>query len=159
MSCNPNDIERILQEYGQKIRGFFRKKGFCEVDTEDLAQETMLAVIEGFPRFKGGSSVSTWIYSICNNQYRKKMYYVHRDKLIEKECSMRTSHEASYPFDEFFLRYILESLPEIDRRIYVLYYTENFSVKEVATLTRLPEGTIKFKLFQIRKHVGKNLFY
>ena len=40
-----------------------------ETDSEDIAQETLIAALENFAGFRGDSKESTWIYGILANKY------------------------------------------------------------------------------------------
>ena len=50
------------------------------------------------------------------------------------------------PLDEYLSR-----LPEPQRQVIVLYYWEDRSVTEVATILDLPEGTVKSHLHRARR--------
>jgi len=40
---------------------------------EELTQETLLQAILSLPRFRRESSLTTWLYAIARNQYRKHL--------------------------------------------------------------------------------------
>jgi RNA polymerase sigma-70 factor (ECF subfamily) len=49
------------------------------------------------------------------------------------------------------VRKLVESLPEEQREVVVLYYYQDKSVEDVALMLDLPEGTVKSHLFRARK--------
>ena len=44
------------------------------------------------------------------------------------------------------IRIAIESLPVKIRQVVVLYYIEDFSVKEIKSIIKIPEGTVKSRL-------------
>ena len=55
-----------------------------------------------------------------------------------------------YPTQDVDVRHLIASLPPRLREPFLLYYYGGFGVREVATLLRKPEGTIKADLFAAR---------
>jgi len=69
--ANTIDFQEIYSEFQPKLyRYFVRVAG--ESDAEDLTQETMVKVSRGLERFRGESSLSTWIYTIATNVARDR---------------------------------------------------------------------------------------
>lgn len=65
---------------------------------EDLAQETMLAAIEGLGSFRGTATFRTWLFSIAFNIYRG---HLRRSKLTrEKSATFREIATESVGADE-----------------------------------------------------------
>lgn len=48
---------------------------------------------------------------------------------------------------------LLEVLPEHSRMIFLLYYGEQFSTKEIAEILNMNENTVKARLKRGRKHL------
>jgi RNA polymerase sigma-70 factor (ECF subfamily) len=53
----------------------------------------------------------------------------------------------------------LEQLGEEHRSAFLLRYREGFSIKEVAEILELPEGTVKSRLFYAKKMLSEKLEY
>ena len=51
------------------------------------------------------------------------------------------------------LRRLLRTLPSEQRTLLVLYYSESRSVREIAEVLGIPEGTVKSRLFHARNHL------
>lgn len=84
----------------------------------------------------------------------KKIYNYNRENSekivnIEEKINYTTSDEG-YSFVNEALSYIENDLKEVC----VLYYYDGFSVNEIAKLLNIPEGTIKYKLFMVRKKLS-----
>lgn len=79
-------MDEIWYEHNDKLRHFILSRVNNIHDVEDILQEVFLKVYQNKDRFKGKSSVKTWIYSITRNTiidyYRKrKDVLVTSDKL------------------------------------------------------------------------------
>ena len=57
----------------------------------------------------------------------------------------------------FLLRYGRHKLPDKFRQVVVLFYIEEFSVKEIKAILHIPEGTIKSRLSKARDLLKKQL--
>lgn len=140
----------ILKLYDEKINRFFRSRLSSAEEVEDLCQECACAIIAGYHRFRGKSSVATWVYGICRNVLSNYYYYKERDiRLYEVARQLASSGEPDKPDVGF----AIEKLPKEYRRLYLHYYVDGLSIKEIARLTGRPDGTIKFLLFDLRRRV------
>ena len=65
------DFEEVYKLYSLKLFTFF----YCRCEdahtAEELLQETFYQALYPIHRFKGDSNVSTWLYQIAKNVYRK----------------------------------------------------------------------------------------
>ena len=59
---------------------FFRTGG-VEAETEDVVQETFLAALEGVGRFRGESSLFTWLCAIARNRLSKRRRQRARERI------------------------------------------------------------------------------
>jgi RNA polymerase sigma factor (sigma-70 family) len=60
-------LERLYGSHFGKIAGYFRRRGQTEAVAHELAQETFVNALRGLRGFKGGSKLSTWLWSIAHN--------------------------------------------------------------------------------------------
>ena len=51
--------------------------------------------------------------------------------------------------------YCLEQLKQKERIVVILYYYKGFSVKEIAGILQIPEGTVKSRLSKARENLRK----
>ncbi len=81
----------------------------------------------------------------CHNIHRRKKRVV----LMHEVEPGRSA--AAAPDDA--LRQTIAALPDSLRLPLLLHYLEGFSVADVAHILRVPEGTVKSRLYQARKHL------
>src|SRR5215471_16594565 len=61
------EFDRVVREYQDRIFRLAWSLLRNEAAAEEAAQDALLRVWKGLPRFRGTSSLSTWIYAITRN--------------------------------------------------------------------------------------------
>jgi RNA polymerase sigma-70 factor (ECF subfamily) len=130
---------------------------------EDLISEVFLDVWRQAGRFEGRSAVSTWLLAIA----RFKALSVLR-KRPEKELDEETAAAIEDSSDDpetavqkkdkgEILRKCLAALSPEHREIIDLVYYHEKSVEEVAEIVKIPENTVKTRMFYARKKLAELL--
>lgn len=145
------DRERLLGEIYRRertIRGYFSARMVAPQDLDDLTQEVFCRIYESLDRFRGESTLSTWIYSIC----RHVLYDFNR-----KKARFLSVEVPEIPIDDGLekveLEILVEALPSYLRHVYERKYRRGMKIREIAEDLSLPEGTVKYYLFQIRERL------
>jgi RNA polymerase sigma factor (sigma-70 family) len=122
-------------------------------DCEDLFQDVFLQVFRACRKFKGEARLSTWIGSITHNvcvDYirKKKKETGPGDKDPDKQMLLNSPPDISckQTENEDLKRIILATiakLPEDYRTVITLYHLDEFSYREIAEITGMPDGTVK----------------
>ena len=105
---------------------------------EELTQETFFRALEGIGRFRGDSSVKTWLCSIAKNLYLSER---RRRKPVSLEEVPERSDEASGPEEQAIghaeslrLHQKLHALPEPYREVFSLRAFAQLSFREIGSL-------------------------
>lgn len=128
---------------------------------EDVAQDTLIKAWRGLPRFRGESSVRTWVLRICHNT-ALSMLRKRRDELLptwELPDSARHSVEGSVEMRsamEHFQAGLL-ALDADSRAMVVLRDIEGLSYDDIAIALDLPVTTVRTKLFRARRALATTL--
>jgi RNA polymerase sigma-70 factor (ECF subfamily) len=143
-----DDIRSILAQYEDKVYRLSLGMLGDSAQAEDASQETFVKIWKGLPKFRGESSISTWIFSIARNTcldlLKKRRNLVSLDEVIEKP---RFGRE---PID---IESLLQGLPLQYREVMLLFYVQEKSYEEVARTLELPMGTVKTYLHRARKQL------
>ena len=117
-----------------------------EKDCEDAVQTAVLTAFEKLGTLKHEEYFKTWLVriliNVCNKQLKSAA------KTIELHDTDITSDSAEASTE---IRMAIESLPVKIRQVVVLYYIEQFTVKEIKQILKIPEGTVKSRLSKGRK--------
>ena len=110
---------------------------------EDCAQDTFIAANRSLAKFRGESSVKTWLFGIAQNacrNYRRK----HRSTVPLE--GWHATEPTPGLIEAGALRAALLKLdPEIARLV-ILKETEGLTYEECAEVFRIPVGTVKSRL-------------
>ena len=140
---------------------------------ESLAQDCFLRAYKARERFRGDSSVTTWLLQIAVNLVRdqarnRRLQFWKRtlasadlesasrripDRDLSPEGRALANEQLAAVWDA------MESLPERQRTVFLLRFVEDMDLLEIAAATGLREGTVKVHLFRalqsVRKRIGR----
>lgn len=146
-------FDMIMARYRQKVfRLAFSILGE-RTAAEDAAQDALLRVWRNLDRFRGESTLSTWIYTIARNaalSARKAVRGSGTSLDGIAETVTTTAPEHAKPD----LMRMVERLPDAQRQVVILFYLEGKSYLETAELAGLPMGTVKTYLHRARKELA-----
>jgi RNA polymerase sigma-70 factor (ECF subfamily) len=114
----------------------------------DVAQDTFLTAQRALAKFRGESSVRTWVFGIALNECRRTLRrqppecsvldYAIESKAVEGGEEAIVNREV--------LRKALEELSEEHREVVLLHEMEGLTYEEAASVLGVPVGTVKSRL-------------
>ena len=144
---------------------FYRMLGNSTEQANDFLQEIFMRTIEKPESYNPAYTFQTWLFSVANNMCKNE----YRRRGVRLEYQDYESYEQKLDFmkepaiePEFLLEKIFQTLNQLgeeNRSAFLLRYREGFSIKEVAQILELPEGTVKSRLFYARKILAEKLNY
>ncbi|MDQ7028952.1 MAG: RNA polymerase sigma factor [Ardenticatenia bacterium] len=115
---------------------------------EDLLQEVFLAVWQEAARFRGASSVKTWVFRIAHNKavswLRQQRPTVPLSPTLSSEHDVEEWGMSAWNIAR--LGEALEHLPPHQRAVIELVFGQELSYAEVATVLGCPVGTVKSRV-------------
>ena len=129
-------------------------------DVYDAIQEVLISIYKNYEKLENEKFFSTWatriIINKCYDLLRKrKNNIVPIDEFIENNPSM--GQNDKYEIDENGIKQAMNFLNDDIKLIVVLYYYDNYSVKEISEIVNIPEGTVKSRLSTARKILKQKL--
>lgn len=130
-----------------------------DVETaEDLTQETWLKALRAIESYRCESAFYSWLYriaeNVCMDHFRRQKYNTEPLHLIDKNRIIETDPCPSRDVERAELREHLQKalteLTPIRRRVFLLYYHHELSIKAIAAEIGRSEGTIKSHLRNAR---------
>ncbi|MBQ3207991.1 MAG: RNA polymerase sigma factor [Bacteroidales bacterium] len=123
---------------------------------DDIAQDALVRAYVASGSFLGLSMFSTWLFRIAYNCYvdhhrKPKLETVSSD--TRQALSVPAADETDSGFRHQRLYQALESLPEKEKASIVLHYFEDRSIKEISSILKIPQGTVKYYLSTGRNHL------
>ena len=117
-----------------------------ESDCEDAVQTAILTAYEKLGTLKQEQYFKTWLVRILINVCNKQLRSAAKTTELHDTDISSDSAEASTE-----IRMAIESLPVNIRQVVVLYYIEQFAIKEIKQILKIPEGTVKSRLSKGRE--------
>lgn len=120
-----------------------------EDDARDAVHEAILIAYQNRNKLKQERYFGTWLIRILINQNNKMLKARKRVEAIGDRLPDITSRDNPYISVE--IGEAIDSLPEKIRLTVILYYVEDYSVKEIKEVLQIPEGTVKSRLNKGRR--------
>ena len=154
MAAKETEIEfkRQIQEHELLIRKVCRMYAYNEADRQDLFQEIVIHLWKSYPKFKGLSKLSTWMYRVAINTavtgLRKQ-----KDFITSYEPAALPSDSADEKGQEEEqlqqLMTAIEKLNEVERAI-VMLYMEDRNYEEMEEILGINQGALRVKMSRIK---------
>ena len=118
-------------------------------DCADAISDTIVKAFDKRETLKKENYAKTWLIRILINECNK----IHRQnkKIIYLENYNLTDLVYNDKYDDFGVRQAIKKLDEDLKTMVILYYFEDFNIKEISEIQKLPEGTVKSRLSRARK--------
>ena len=156
-------FDKIMSLYKERLYGVIFNITFNHEDAADLTQETFVKAFRSLSKFKRKSSFFTWIYRIGVNmalshlKKKKARTFFSFDQFVggeahHKEISSLTTKENSSVRNTLLnelhekLNEALSKLSDKHRTIVVLFEIDGLSHKEIASIMKCTEGTVRSRL-------------
>ncbi len=125
---------------------------------KDIAQESWTIIIRKLNDLKDRDKFKSWAISIVNrraidwiraqNSEAKKLHRFYHER------SSKMSTENNDDYRQELRNRLMQSIYELsdDQQVVIkLFYTQNYSLKEISTLLKISVGTAKSRLFHARE--------
>lgn len=130
----------------------------AEADAEDILQDTMMALAEALPFFRGDSSLFTYACAIA---HRKVMSSIRRrarrGEIAGADPTPEPASGAAGSGEEHDLRRALDTLSAEYREVLILKYVEEMTVAEISRALALSEHAVESRLARARRSLSKAL--
>ena len=144
-------LDALLRRHYDRIFGVCRRLTGNDADAADAAQEALLAVVRGLPRFDGRAAFSTWVYRIANNAAIDEL----RRRGRRPDPGLpEVEHERRDPgpelgtslADRVVLDQALQSIAPDFRACVVLRDQLGMDYAEIAETLGIPPGTVRSRI-------------
>ncbi|MUH51598.1 MAG: sigma-70 family RNA polymerase sigma factor [Actinobacteria bacterium] len=159
-------LDALLRRHYDRVYAVCRRVTGNDADAADAAQESMIAIVRGLPRFDGRSSFSTWAYRIATNasldelRRRNRRPLVglndregHRAELADPDAGKRTEALG----DRLALDVALAELSDEFRLPVVLRDVGDLDYADIAEVLDIPIGTVKSRIARGRAALAISL--
>jgi RNA polymerase sigma-70 factor, ECF subfamily len=156
---DPDLLDRLIEQYQHRLfRYLVSLTGHREL-AEDLFQETWIRVLERGHQFNDRYAFGTWLFAVARNlviDHMRRKQPASLDGLLNDETAfdVPATGQAS-ALDTTLQReqneHIaagMQHLPAEYREALVLRFQEGMSLEEIASVARVPLGTVKSRIYR-----------
>lgn len=173
MPENKISIEKIVDDYYQKIYklSFFYLKD--KQESEEITQDIFLKVIKKLSTFKGQANIYTWIYRIASNtliNYLKRKKLVrflsldtisikgeHLNDLSELDPVIHLEINETKNTQIEQLEKAINLLSNKEKKAFYLFFYNNLKQKEIAQIMKTSKSAVESLIHKAKKKIKKNL--
>ena len=145
---------KMVKEYRKTIYTvcYFFSKDTEEVN--DLYQEILINLWKGFEKFRGESSLKTWIWRVslntCNNQERKKKSSV---QTIPLSIDIDLYNDDDVQSKQIQMLYDRINRLDVFDRAIILLWLENMNYQDIADVVGISLSNVTTRLFRIKEQL------
>ncbi|QJC50506.1 sigma-70 family RNA polymerase sigma factor [Paenibacillus albicereus] len=157
-------LEQLMERFGGDVWRFaFFLTGSREA-ADDVSQETFLAAYRSLYSFRGGeASAKSWLLKITRNKalhqlqgaFRRRVRLTGRPPASGAEPAAEQIHFARAERAELWTAVL--ALPLKLKEALLLDFHYGMSLREIAELTGVPEGTVKSRIHRAKKKLRAQL--
>lgn len=160
----------IVGRYREKLQTLAGRFLRNDADAEEIAQDTFMRAHRGLAKFRGDSSLATWLYRIAVNLARNRYWYFFRrgrHRTLSLDCPLGADGTGTFSdlvasadpdpvrqatTDEFvgMVTVCMTKLEDGHREILTLRNLMHRSYEEIAQTLGISEGTVKSRIARAR---------
>ncbi len=156
---NTDAFSQLIKRYQAMVFTLSLRLMKQREEAEELAQDVFVQAFRKLYQFKQEAKFSSWLYSITYrlglNKIKKNQRNLDTDDLDLHHHDMSTSENVEKVLSlnerNIHIKECIGQLGEEEAYLVTLFYYEELSIKEIASITQLTETNIKTKLFRARK--------
>lgn len=149
-SQHKKDFEHIVMEQKSTIYSVCYMFVSSREEADDLFQEVLINLWNGFRQFRGNSSVRTWVYRVSLNtciSYKRKKKIKTQPLDISSDVIEGDSPQSRQS-EQLHKR--ITKLEPLDRAI-VLLWLEDMPYEEIASIVGITTGALGMRLMRIKE--------
>jgi len=159
-------FDELYNRYSGVLFGYFNKMLWRDREkAEDLVHDIFAKIIVNPLAFDVSRSFKTWLFAVacnmCKNEYKRKEVRKNTSIGIDSHISVSSDTNVFNEVqDRIFMSAFDESLIQLDdkhRDVFTLRHLQGFSLKEIADVLEINEGTVKSRLFYATKQLAEKL--
>ncbi len=126
-----------------------------ELAAEDITQDVFIKIYKSLAKFRGQSSISSWLYRITKNACFDLIKKRKTDPLDIEQVGRIADTDRPGPEDDYFeqdkhvaVRAAVSKLSKQQRMAVSLYYFQQLAYEEIAEIMEQPLNTVKSYLYR-----------
>jgi RNA polymerase sigma-70 factor (ECF subfamily) len=145
---DPARFAELYENNFERVYAYVVRRVGDRAETEDLTSEVFHHALANLKRFEWrGIPFAAWLYRIAANLISDRRQHKNREQLTDEPEEIESAPTTNTEFEEVERRatlfHLVDTLPAEQRRVVVLRFVEQKSIKEVAREICKTEGAVK----------------
>ena len=173
--ANNNDIAfgMLIRKYQKLVFNTAYKLVKNSSDAEDISQDVFLKVYKCIHQLKDEENISGWLFRITYNKtisFTRKKNPAKANSCLDIDCfaqqksfssQLVTNHtpaeklEQKETAEELFKA--IDSLPEMQKKVFLLHKFENLSYKEICNTLDMTKASVESLIYRAKSNLKKSL--
>ena len=160
-----NEFNEKVSEESRPLTGFALKLTHNMEEAEDLLHDTMLKAFSNKEKFKEGTNLKGWLFTIMKNIFINKYRRAMKSKIFNDNTdnqfylnsatnTTRNDGEGAMVLKD--INTAIGRLSDNLRTPFMMSYN-GYKYEEIADTLKIPLGTVKVRIHNARKELMKNL--
>lgn len=150
--------EVLVRRYLPRVYGLARRMLGNDNDAEDASQEALLRAMTALGRYSQRGTFDRWLLKItsntCLSMLQSRRREVPTEQLDHNQPATMSDPAAQSMRDRLAaVEQMLERLPHRQRAAFVLFHYQHLSLRQVAEVLAIPEGTVRSSLHRARNRL------
>lgn len=160
-------FDELYERYAAALLRYFMRMLWRDREkSEDFVHDLFAKIVRKPDYFDTARSFKTWVYSVannmCKNEYKKQEVRKGMSNGLDNHYTLydKNTNVMNEVQDSFFQEAFQKSLVDLDdkhREAFSLRHLEGLSIKEIADVLEINEGTVKSRLFYATKYLAESL--
>ncbi|MDG1333192.1 MAG: RNA polymerase sigma factor [Crocinitomicaceae bacterium] len=160
-------FDEIYNRYSGPLLGYFIRMLWKDREkAEDFVHDIFAKIVRKPELFDPKRKFKTWVYSVannmCKNEYKKQEVRKNTSNGLDEHYAIGDTNTDVFGEvqDRFFREEFEQSLDALDTKhseAFKLRHIEGFSIKEIAEVLEISDGTVKSRLFYATKYLAESL--
>lgn len=157
-------FSQLVEAHSERVIALAWRLVNNRADAEEIAQEAFLRLYNSLATFRGESSVATWLYRTVSRlaidhlrreRLKRRIFFFRSANAAERPdpLEMVPDPSAASPLSQLLdkemagcMHQVLNLLPPQQKAVFVLRHMQDMSLREIAEILGLEEGTVKSHL-------------
>ncbi|MFA5780476.1 MAG: sigma-70 family RNA polymerase sigma factor [Elusimicrobiota bacterium] len=161
-----DNFNEIIKAHQQKIYAVVFSMVRNEAETDEIVQQTYVNAFKGLKKFRGDSSIETWLIKIAINNtrtyFRKRkflsFFYDNEGRTADiKDDTQNTEKAVENEAVKNRIAKAITKLPFRQKEVFVMKHLNGFSIAEISQVLNIAQGSVKANIFKAIKNLQKYL--
>lgn len=151
-------MEEIYKMYSRKVFLFLLSKTNNEDIAEELTQETFFQAVQCIDKFKGNSSILTWLCGIAKNVWLKDLRKRQKTVSIEDNIPEITNKEhMDVQWEQKEILQLIHGMDEPVREVMYLRLISNLTFAEIGEIIGKTENWTRVTFYRGKQKIVKEI--